>query len=67
MYSITIYTEENTVWNLDLCFKSYSDAKGYLIDNGYIEDNRWFLRHSNGWYGNTKAIINKLKIYKGVN
>jgi hypothetical protein len=64
MYSITIYPETNRIWTLDICFETYSDAKDYLIEDGYVEENRWFKRSSNGWYGDSKAIINKMKIYK---
>lgn len=64
IYVITVYTPEHKTFNLDVGFTTYSDAKSYLIDEGYVESNRWFKRKSNGWYRDSKAIITRLSVYQ---
>lgn len=63
MFTITVYNEQNRTWTPSILFTNYGDAKQYLVGQGYREENRWFHRPTNGWYGTTKAIINPMQVY----
>lgn len=63
MFDITFEDEFNRQWSSEFVFYTYDDAKSYLLDRGFTENNRLFERGSYNWSKGLKAYISPLKIY----
>ncbi len=63
MFAITYVDEIHSQWNDEYLFNKFEDAKQYLIDKGFIENNRVFEREELSWITYRKAYINPMKLY----
>lgn len=64
---IIIYDDQvGNRWNCEYVFENFDDAKNFLIENGFVENNRIFIRENYNWITYQKAIINPVTtIYDG--
>ena len=58
MFIITYDDQVGNRWNCEYVFENFGDAKNFLIENGFIENNRIFVRENYNWITYQKAIIN---------
>ncbi len=63
MFAITYVDKVHSRWNDEYLFNKFEDAKQYLIDKGFIENNRVFEKEEFPWITYRKAYINPMKIY----
>lgn len=63
MFIITFEDELHRQWSTDFVFTKFNEAKEYLLEKGFIEKNRLFVRENCGWVLYEKAYITPLKVY----
>jgi hypothetical protein len=64
MFTITFEDEVYKQWSCEFIFNEFEEAKKYLIEQGFSEKNRLFVRENYNWSKYIKAYISPRKIYK---
>ena len=64
MFVIMFENEVHKQWSCEYIFNELSDAKKYLINQGFLEKNRLFIRENYRWSKYVKAYIAPRKLYK---
>ena len=65
MFEILYQDEIGKRWTSDYLFETLSDAKEYLKNKGFTENNRIFERENYNWSTYTKALITHKDIFGG--
>lgn len=65
MFEVTFEDGLHRQWSSEFIFSSFEDAKGYLLEQGFIEKNRLFERRNYNWSIFLKAYITPKKLYQG--
>jgi hypothetical protein len=64
VFVITFENEVYKQWSCEFVFGSFESAKGYLLNQGFVEKNRLFVREDYNWSIYLKAYISPIKVYK---